>query len=56
MLRLQLQKISVITGEAYGALYVALAGTGSNAEITFAYPNASVSHLIIYASAVIMLW
>lgn len=39
-------KISVITGEAYGALYVALAGTGSNADITFAYPNASVSHLI----------
>ena len=48
-------KISVITGEAYGALYVALAGTGSNADITFAYPNASVSPLNAYASAVIML-
>lgn len=48
-------KISVITGEAYGALYVALAGTGSNADITFAYPNASVSPLNPYASAVIML-
>lgn len=48
-------KISVITGEAYGALYVALAGTGSNADITFAYPNASVSPLNPHASAVIML-
>lgn len=48
-------KISVITGEAYGALYVALAGTGSNADITFAYPNASVSPLNPAASAVIML-
>lgn len=48
-------KISVITGEAYGALYVALAGTGSNADITFAYPNASVSPLNPSASAVIML-
>lgn len=48
-------KISVITGEAYGALYVALAGIGSNADITFAYPNASVSPLNPYASAVIML-
>lgn len=48
-------KISVITGEAYGALYVALAGTGSNADITFAYPNAYVSPLNPYASAVIML-
>ena len=47
--------IPVITGEAYGALYVALAGTGSNADITFAYPNASVSPLNPYASAVIML-
>lgn len=48
-------KISVITGEDYGALYVALAGTGSNADITFAYPNASVSPLNPSASAVIML-
>lgn len=48
-------KISVITGEAYGALYVALAGTGSNADITFAYPNSSVSPLNPSASAVIML-
>ena len=36
-------------------LYVALAGTGSNADITFAYPNASVSPLNPSASAVIML-
>lgn len=48
-------KITVITGEAYGSLYVALAGTGSNADITFAYPNASVSPLNPAASAVIML-
>lgn len=48
-------KISVITGEAYGTLYVALAGAGSNTDITFAYPNASVSPLNPAASAVIML-
>lgn len=48
-------KITVISGEAYGALYVALAGTGSNVDITFAYPNASVSPLNPAAAAVIEL-
>lgn len=48
-------KITIISGEAYGALYVALAGTGSNADITFAYPNASVSPLSPAAEAVVML-
>lgn len=48
-------KITVVSGEAYGALYVALAGTGSNVDITFAYPNASVSPLNPAAAAVVML-
>ncbi len=48
-------KITIISGEAYGALYVALAGTGANADITFAYPGASVSPLNPAAEAVIMM-
>jgi len=38
-------KISVITGKAYGTAYIALAGKGANADITFAYPNAVISTL-----------
>lgn len=38
-------KISVIVGKAYGPAYIALAGKGANADITFAYPNAIISPL-----------
>lgn len=38
-------KISVVTGQAYGPLYVALAGTGANADVTFAWENASIAAL-----------
>lgn len=48
-------KITVITGEAYGAVYIATAGTGAAADITFAWPTASVSALNPEAAAVIML-
>lgn len=48
-------KITVITGDAYGAVYIAVAGTGASADVTFAWPNASVSALNPEADAVIML-
>ncbi|MDD6490028.1 MAG: carboxyl transferase domain-containing protein [Clostridia bacterium] len=48
-------KITVITGDAYGAVYIATAGTGAAADITFAWPTASVSALNPEAAAVIML-
>lgn len=38
-------KISVITGAAYGSAYIALAGKGANADLVFAWENASVSAL-----------
>ena len=48
-------KITVITGDAYGAVYIATAGTGASADVTFAWPTASVSALNPEAAAVIML-
>lgn len=48
-------KITVITGSAYGSVYVAAAGTGASADITFAWVKASVSALTPEAEAVIML-
>lgn len=36
-------KLSVITGKAYGAAYIALAGKNANADITFALPQAVIS-------------
>ncbi len=36
-------KIAVITGKAYGAAYIALAGKGANADLTYAYPNSVIS-------------
>lgn len=38
-------KISVITGKAIGAAYIALAGRGSNADLVFAWDTAVVSPL-----------
>lgn len=49
------QKITLITGEAYGALYIAMAGTGANADVTFAWPTASVSALNPAAGAMFMM-
>lgn len=38
-------KATVITGEAYGAFYMAVAGTGANTDLTLAWTDASVSAL-----------
>ncbi len=48
-------KVTVITGDAYGAVYIAVAGTGAAADITFAFAGASVSALAPEAAAVISL-
>lgn len=40
-------KVNVITGNAIGAAYIALAGTNANADVTFAWPNAVISALPI---------
>ena len=48
-------KITVITGDAYGAVYIAAAGTGAAADITYAWVGASVSALTPEAAAVIEL-
>lgn len=38
-------KISVITGKAYGAAYVAFAGRAANSDVTIAWPTAVISAL-----------
>ena len=38
-------KISVITGDAVGIAYIALAGKGANADFTFAWDNSTASPL-----------
>lgn len=48
-------KVTVITGDAYGAVYIAVAGTGGAADLTFAFADASVSALAPEAAAVIAL-
>ena len=48
-------KITFITGNAFGSVYIALAGTGAAADLTFAWENASVSALSPEAETVIML-
>lgn len=47
-------KISVVTGTAVGAVYVAMAGTGANTDLTFALPEAVISPINVEAAAVIM--
>ena len=48
-------KITVITGDAYGAVYIAAAGTGAAADMTYAWVGASISALAPEAAAV-MTW
>lgn len=48
-------KIAVITGKAYGPVYIAAAGRGANADITFAWPQAVISPLAPETAAV-FLW
>jgi len=48
-------KISVITGKAVGAVFVALAGKGCNADFSYAFENACIAPLMPEA-AVEFLW
>lgn len=47
-------KISVVTGKAIGSAYIALAGTGANADVVYALPNAVISPVSVEAAAFIM--
>lgn len=47
-------KISVVTGNAIGSGYVALAGTGANADVVYALPNTVISPVNVEAAAFIM--
>ena len=38
-------KLAVVTGKAYGSAYIALAGKGANADMTFALTDAVISPL-----------
>lgn len=44
-------KISLVTGKAYGAAFVALAGRNANADMTFAYADSVISALDPIAAA-----
>lgn len=46
-------KISVVTGTAVGALYIALAGEGANADVVYALPEAVISPVNPEAAALI---
>ena len=48
-------KITVITGSAYGPVYIAVAGRGANSDLTVAWPQASVSAVAPETGA-IFLW
>ena len=48
-------KISVITGEAYGAVYMALAGAAAGVDVAYAWSTAYISALNSTTAAV-MLW
>ncbi|MCD8026339.1 MAG: carboxyl transferase [Clostridiales bacterium] len=47
-------KISVVTGKAIGSAYIAMAGTGANADVVYALPDAVISPVNVEAAAVIM--
>lgn len=47
-------KISVVTGQAIGSAYIALAGTGANADVVYALPEAVISPVNPQAAALIM--
>ena len=40
-------KLAVVTGAAYGPLYIALAGRGAGADLTMAWPSAVISPSMI---------
>ncbi|QAT49413.1 carboxyl transferase [Caproiciproducens sp. NJN-50] len=48
-------KITVITGSAYGPVYIAIAGRGANSDLTMAWPDAAVSAVAPETGA-IFLW
>ena len=48
-------KITVITGDAFGAVYIAAAGTGAAADVTYAWAGASISALSPEAAAIVEL-
>ncbi len=47
-------KISIVTGKAVGSAYIALAGTGANADVVYALPEALISPVNVEAAAFIM--
>lgn len=47
-------KITVVTGDAFGAFYMAAAGTGASTDITIALDNASVSPIAPEAGIIIL--
>lgn len=47
-------KISVVTGKAVGAPYIALAGTGANADVVYAFPQAIISPVNPEAAVLVM--
>ena len=47
-------KVTVVTGEAYGAFYMALAGTGASADVAFALEGACVSPVNPEAGIIIL--
>lgn len=47
-------KIAVIVGKTIGSAYIALAGTGANADVVYALPDAVVSPVNVEAAAFIM--
>ena len=47
-------KITVITGEAYGPVYIAVAGRGANADYAMAWANAVVSPIAPAAAALFL--
>ena len=47
-------KITVITGSAYGPVYIALAGRGANADYTMAWSDAVVSAMAPAAAALFL--
>lgn len=48
-------KIAVVTGSAYGPVYIAVIGRGANADLTMAWPGAVISALAPETAAV-FLW
>ena len=47
-------KIAVVVGKTIGSAYIALAGTGANADVVYALPDAVISPVNVEAAAFIM--